>query len=193
MLSLVAGCASGDGESASLADEPVAAAIDGPAVAEASASDPASDAAVGVELGAEPMVAEPTTPEPVSEAVPEPVPQPVPAVTDELAAFGEVNAELLGEWGGVLESFGAEAMTYLADVSEAPSADAAFDLSTQVIEAVGPDTTDAGMIMIRDFAGGMAEALDLSKSGDQDGALTTFIELQSQSETFVALVDQMSA
>lgn len=125
-------------------------------------------------------------------AVPETTVAPTTTVmiesTDELSAFAVEHAALVIDWSAQLEAFGAEAMDYLDDVSTAPASPDVLSLSGQVIDAVGVDATDPGLVTIRDFAAGMAEALELSADGDQTSALTTFLELQGQSEQLTSAV-----
>lgn len=113
--------------------------------------------------------------------------------TDELSTFAAEHGGLVIDWSAQLEMFGAEAMDYLDDVSAAPASPDVLSLSDQVVDAVGADATDPGLVTIREFAAGMAEALELSADGDQTSALTTFLTLQAQSEQLTSAVTLVAA
>lgn len=113
--------------------------------------------------------------------------------TDELSTFAAEHGGLVIDWSAQLEMFGAEAMDYLDDVSAAPASPDVLSLSDQVVDAVGADATDPGLVTIRDFAAGMAEALELSADGDQTSALTRFLTLQAQSEQLTSAVTLVAA
>lgn len=140
----------------------------------------------------EPAITEPTTTEPPADDAGlvidgEPAAM---QLTPELTTFADENRQLLEDWSAQLTAFGDEAMDHLENVSEAPAAPGLRDVSDQVADAIGPETTDPGLVAARDFASTISEALTYSANGDQETALTVLFELQDQRDTVSATLDQ---
>lgn len=110
-------------------------------------------------------------------------------MTPELATFRDENSALVDAWSDQLAAFGNEAFEYIDDVSRAPAAPATKELSDELVAAIGTDTADPGLVTMRDFATGMSTAVTHSVDGDQDAALTVFLELQAGQQQLAAVLD----
>ncbi len=141
-----------------------------------------------------------TTTEPPATLVPAATDAPVTTdapvaieMTPELAEFAASNSAVIQDWSAQLVAFGAEAMDHLGNVSEAPASSALLDLSDQVVAAIGPETTDPGLTVARDFASGISTAITQSIDGDQEAALSTFLALQAQADELTVALDQFGS
>ncbi len=114
-------------------------------------------------------------------------------LTPELAAFTEAHGDLVGEWSTQLNAFGDEALEHLDDVSTAPAAASAAELSDQMIAAVGDGATDDALLTLHGFATGISTAIAYSADGDQDAALSVFLTLQAHADELSAILDRIDA
>lgn len=117
----------------------------------------------------------------------------VAEMTPELAAFSEANGALVADWSTQLNTFGDEAFEHIEDVSQAPGAASAAELSEEMVTAIGPDTTDDGLVTLRTFADDMSTAISYSVDGEQDSALSALLGLQAQSDALTAVLDLFDA
>lgn len=146
----------------------------------------------------DPTTVETTVPDAIPETTPETtVPETtttlVEAVTieatDELAVFASEHGPLVADWSAQLELFGEQAVDHLDDLSAAPASAGVREVSDQVVAAVGGDTTDAGLVTLRDFAATASDALSMAATGDHAGAFAGFLDLQTKADDLTAVVD----
>lgn len=113
--------------------------------------------------------------------------------TPALEAFADTHGELVTEWSATLTAFGDEAIDHIDDVSTAPSAAAAAELSDELATAIGDAPNDDVLVTLKSFAQGVSTAIGFAVDGDQESALSVFLGLQTQSDTLTAILDHFEA
>ena len=149
---------------------------------------------------ATPATITPATITPATSAAPtatdaaiETAPPTVAEATAEFMAFAETDGQLVNDWSTQLNAFGEQAIDLIDDVSAAPAAGPLTELSNELVEAIGPATTDPDLVTLRTFAEGASLAIGYAVADDQDAALSIFLGLQSQADTLTAVLDRFDA
>jgi len=128
-----------------------------------------------------------------TDAAIETAPPTVAEATAEFMAFAETDGQLVNDWSTQLNAFGEQAIDLIDDVSAAPAAGPLTELSNELVEAIGPATTDPDLVTLRTFAEGASLAIGYAVADDQDAALSIFLGLQSQADTLTAVLDRFDA